>query len=129
MTEIVLIDDSTFDLTINEMVIRKSIDRNCIKFINPREGFEFIKQKLESSDERILLFLDLNMPELNGWQLLELLRRCPENTLSKINIIILSNSDNPTDIANSKKYKMVNSYTTKPLNADKLKAAMSYVLN
>lgn len=125
MAQVVLIDDSSFDLLISEMVINKSTNTNCKKFNNPKEGYNYIKEKLETSDENILLFLDLNMPELNGWQLLDLLRNCPDKTLSKINVIIVSNSDNPTDIANSKNYKMVTNYITKPLNINKLGEAMS----
>jgi len=120
MKEIVLIDDSRFDLAINEIVITKSLGQKCLKFTNPIEGYEFIKQKLENSDDQILLFLDLNMPELNGWELLDLLRSCPENTLAKINVVIVSNSDNPVDIANAKNYQIVSNYATKPLSEAKL---------
>ena len=72
MTELVLIDDSTFDLMVNEIIIKKVIKKPCEKFSKPHEGYQFIRNLLENTDEKILLFLDLNMPELNGWELLEL---------------------------------------------------------
>ncbi len=64
------------------------------------------------------------MPELNGWELLNLLRKCPENTLTKINVVILSNSNNPSDIENSKTYTIVENYAVKPLNEAKLQSAI-----
>tara|TARA_R110001592_G_scaffold237306_3_gene496146 strand:- start:45808 stop:46146 length:339 start_codon:yes stop_codon:yes gene_type:complete len=106
------------------MVISKSLSKTCLKFTDPKEGYEFLKEKLESTNDQILLFLDLNMPELNGWELLNLLRKCPENTLTKINVVILSNSNNPTDIENSKTYTIVENYTVKPLNEAKLQSAI-----
>jgi len=127
MTEVVLIDDSNFDLMINEMVIKRSTNRTCLKFTNPNEGCNFIVEKLNSTQENIFLFLDLNMPELNGWQLLDLLRNCPQNSLARINVVILSNSDNPTDIAHSKNYEIVSNYITKPLNKEKLSHVLSSV--
>lgn len=127
MTEVILIDDSNFDLMINEMVIKKTLQEKCIKFTDPKVGYDFIVSKLASSDEKILLFLDINMPELNGWELLDLLRNCPQNSLSKINVVMLSNSDNPSDIALSKTYNIVSNYITKPLDKEKLVSAMSRI--
>jgi CheY-like chemotaxis protein len=124
MTEIVLIDDSLFDLTINEMVISKSLSKTCLKFTDPNAGYEFLKEKLESTNDQILLFLDLNMPEMNGWELLNLLHKCPKNILTKINVVILSNSNNPSDIENSKTYNIVENYAVKPLNETKLQSAI-----
>ncbi len=87
--------------------------------MNPKEGYAHIKEILNSYNEKIVLLLDLNMPELTGWELLELLKSETITNKENINVIIVSNSNNPSDKEKAKSYLLVRNYATKPLNATK----------
>jgi CheY-like chemotaxis protein len=59
-----------------------------------------------------LIFLDLNMPVMNGWEFLD--RMNETNTANKV--YILTSSPNETDINRSKKYTNVEAFLIKPMN-------------
>jgi two-component system response regulator len=60
-----------------------------------------------------LILLDLNMPLLDGWEALKIVKS--HALLREIPVVILTNSDNPADVAGSYK-EGANSFFTKPLD-------------
>jgi CheY-like chemotaxis protein len=72
-----------------------------------------------------VIFLDLNMPEMDGWEFLEEFRKFPEWSLKKCQVYILSSSADHYDIERSRSYEMVRDFITKPLTADKLQSLWS----
>lgn len=72
-------------------------------------------QKLRSGPRPRLLVLDLNMPKMNGMQVLHEVKS--DSDLRLIPVVILTTSDADRDILES--YKLyANSYITKPLDLD-----------
>ena len=68
-----------------------------------------------SEDRDAIIFLDLNMPEMNGWEFLEMLqsRNCSHR------IIILTSSTSKIDVDKAKDYPAVIKYMVKPMNKQK----------
>lgn len=81
------------------------------------------KEDIDTLPELILL--DINMPIMNGWYLLEELKQFEPKILSKLNIVMLSASDNPNDIEKIDKYPFVIDYLSKPLSEDKIQKLIS----
>ena len=67
-----------------------------------------------------IIFLDLNMPQMNGWNFLEKYNQLDEAIKSKIVLIILTSSVNPDDAERAGKTPEVKGYQNKFLNADQL---------
>jgi len=67
-----------------------------------------------------LIFLDINMPIMNGWEFLELLTGRGANKTPKI--YMLTSSISPDDIKKSEDHPMVTNYITKPLSLAKLQS-------
>jgi len=87
-----------------------------IDFTNPLEALAFLKEQVEQEGNLpCVLFLDINMPFINGWDfLLELRKEVPEapkNTL----IYILTSSDFNEDVEKSKGFAELSGYFVKPL--------------
>ena len=87
-------------------------------------GMDALKM-LKDSHERgtalpDLIFLDINMPVMNGWAFLEEVKALGPQIVSKLKVIMLSASDNPTDVERSKQFPFVKGYISKPLNVDKI---------
>lgn len=65
-----------------------------------------------------LVFLDLHMPEMTGWEVLDALtrHRLPTPTF----VVIVSSSVDPSDLARAKQYPIVLDFVSKPLTTKRL---------
>jgi len=66
---------------------------------NGKEGIQRIKElnSVCDTNEKILIFLDLNMPIMNGWEFLEELKNLNDSLQLNYKIFVLSSSINPDD--------------------------------
>ncbi|TVZ15864.1 response regulator [Maribacter sp. MAR_2009_72] len=67
-----------------------------------------------------VIFLDLNMPIMNGWEFLDEYKNLPNNNTEKTIIYIISSSVDPRDLERVKNYEQVNNYILKPITPDDL---------
>jgi CheY-like chemotaxis protein len=85
-----------------------------------------LKQWAESEPSQLpdFIFLDINMPELDGWEFLDEFMKLPAAVQEKVQVIMLTSSIDISDIAKSRTYKPVIDFLSKPLNADRLNTLM-----
>lgn len=109
-TKILIVDDSTTDrLIINSMLM----DYDTLTACDGLEAMELIKKNLDID----LVILDLNMPNMNGFEVLEALAKNPE--YHKIRTIILTNYDEIDNEVKGLELGAVD-YIRKPLNLQSL---------
>lgn len=117
-----LIDDNPDDNFFHERVIRKNDSANIV--IAKESGsaaLDYLKNKSDHPDAHPdLIFLDLNMPEMNGWNFLDRYNQLDEAYQSKIVVIMLTTSDNPDDIQKGKSLTQLAGFKTKPLTPEML---------
>ncbi|EON78963.1 Two-component response regulator [Lunatimonas lonarensis] len=108
MVKIILIDDDPISTFVTEKLIHKNIKIPCeiFTFDNARDALSNV-DKIRPN----YLFLDLNMPEMTGWDFLEEFN--PKNQNPEI--YILSSSVDERDIKKANQYKQVKRYLSKPL--------------
>jgi CheY-like chemotaxis protein len=125
--KLLCIDDDNTTLMLIKMVTEKaSFAKEVITASNGREGLEYYQNLLEGpADKREdypqLIFLDLNMPVMNGWEFLD---EFVKNILPEVpdtKVVILSSSANPVDKEKAKQYPIIIGYISKPITADLLK--------
>ena len=114
--EILIIDDDPiFHLMISNLL--KNLGVSKVKSIlDPKEGLKYL---LTHKDVPDILFLDINMPKLSGWQLLDSLNNSKVDLLS-MKIYIVTSSIDKYDTNKSKGYNIVN-FLNKPLKPDTLR--------
>lgn len=112
MKKIMLVDDKD----ISNFIMRKFIEirlpgTTTAEYTSPTKAFDSIET--ENPD---LIFLDLNMPEMDGWQFLEKMREC--NLKNKV--AILTSSTSELDMQRAEEYGNVIQFFVKPLTPDEL---------
>lgn len=117
---IALIDDDETYIYISKRMLKQIDNINKIEvFGNGLDGLNYLKSNI---DNPLLLpeiiFLDLSMPIMDGWQFLEELVNLDAANLKKITIYICSSSISPYDIDRAKSLNAVTGYIIKPLSKE-----------
>jgi CheY-like chemotaxis protein len=119
--QIIIIDDDPISSKIAEIsILRNKPDVKVKVFNNPVEALENITANytLLSKEFSTLLLIDINMPEMSGWEFIESLNRSIPAVETNFKGIILSSSVDPADIEKSKEYPRIVHYLTKPFTLD-----------
>jgi len=114
---IFLVDDDPINNLINRRLLGKIGIGNYIEeFLIAQEALEKIKQL--PKEDSLLIFLDINMPVLNGWEFLEKYTALfPDR---KDRIVILSSSIDYQDRKKAFEYPIVSGFLEKPLSLEKI---------
>lgn len=121
---ILLVDDNDADNFYHQMIIE---DVGCTKTIlameNPSDALEYIKSTDESVENVIpnIIFLDINMPGMNGWEFLDEYEKLDPALKSNVMVIMLSTSQNPDDKIKAKTAHDILEFVNKPLTEETLK--------
>ncbi|MFD0991066.1 response regulator [Mariniflexile jejuense] len=123
---VLLIDDDSTTNLLNEIHIKKAgIAKSITIADSALQALDIIFVEKKIPD---LIFLDLNMPVMNGWQFLdEYCQRCTDTT--KPIIIVLTASINPADKEMADNNSCVLDFVNKPLNKDKVKGIINKLEN
>lgn len=109
---VLVVDDDKVQHMINKRILLKcNPDLDLHFFDNPLEALDWIKNN--SVDQ---LLLDINMPEMKGWEFLDHLIELG----IYVDVKMLSSSIDPRDEEKSKQYDMISGFLTKPLKKEAL---------
>ncbi len=115
--KVMLVDDDPTQLMLNKMVISKVLDTDSI--VTFTDGLAALDHL--ATHQVDVIFLDLNMPNMSGMEVLEAIK------VSRLNIpvIMLSSSLDPAQINSCYSYENVTQYLVKPLNPERLKRVIA----
>jgi CheY-like chemotaxis protein len=119
-----LIDDSPDDNFFHEREIKKDNPTHIVIVKDSAvEALDYLKTKKDPHSD--LIFLDINMPGMNGWKFLEEYSKLDKELQCQAIIIMLTTSDNTHDLAKAKKWDIISDYITKPLTKEMIKEITS----
>ena len=123
---VLLVDDDDATNYIHEFVIHKIDFAENIRIAeNGQEALDILKSKYER-DHQIpnLIFLDINMPKMDGWEFLEHYKKLDKEFKEKITLVMLTTSLNPDDKIIAEAFGEVDRFMTKPLTPEKLQGLL-----
>jgi CheY-like chemotaxis protein len=119
---VMLVDDNDTDNFINKRIIELTHFASRIEIRNSgKTALEYLEEN-KNNDDKLpnLIFLDINMPIVDGFVFLYEFESFPQNIKDKCKIIILSSSDNKRDIDKIITNEYVIKFITKPLTEEAL---------
>jgi response regulator RpfG family c-di-GMP phosphodiesterase len=117
---VMLVDDNDTDNFISKRIIQLTKFASRIEIKNSGKS-ALEAQKNNDANLPNLIFLDINMPIVDGFVFLYEFEKFGENVKNKCRVIILSSSDNKRDIDKIVNNNHVIKFLTKPLTGDALK--------
>lgn len=120
LEQILCIDDDPITLMLCKKVISKSsFSHEVITAQNGEEALhhfntlKYAKDKNQKKPE--LIFLDLNMPIMGGWEFLDHFTSSDYKDFNSVPVIVLSSTIDPEDLAKAKKYPIIIDFLSKPI--------------
>lgn len=123
---ILLIDDDDATNFINKIIIQRAdIDVNIVVCTGGQQALDYLScQGIYSTNNEYpqpgIVFLDINMPGMSGWDFLGKYKDLPEEQKAKIVVAMLTTSLNPDDEDRGKSNENVTSFLHKPLKEEML---------
>ncbi len=116
----VLLDDDPLNNMLNRLVIERNYPQlEIVEFTDADSCLNFIAKN--TTGKRVLLFVDIYMPQKNGWDFLNVLRTFSTEILNRISVFMLSSSIYLQDNQRADNDPIVTGFLTKPLTDDSLK--------
>ncbi|WP_276134800.1 response regulator [Polluticoccus soli] len=111
----IVIDDSKLDCFIAEKIIQNTGRNESINtFQLVTDALNYIKG-LSNHNGKTIVFVDIQMPVMNGFDFVESFEQLPLDAKSHYVIYMLSSSINENDIAKVRGYSSVKQFLNKPL--------------
>ncbi|MCW3127281.1 MAG: chemotaxis protein CheY [Bacteroidetes bacterium] len=116
-----LVDDNPHDNFFHERAI-KANDAGDIVLTKESAADALECLRSDTDPHSDLIFLDINMPGMNGWEFLRAYSELDKTVQEQNIIIMLTTSEHPEDLKKTDKWNFVSDYITKPLTKEKMKA-------
>ncbi len=123
-------DDQIYQLVMRRTIEQSGAIESILQFYDGEEAINYFKQ-MHNSPEGLpeLIFLDINMPFMDGWQFLDEFIKIPFHSDYKKTIFIISSSSTTEDLNKAKKYNVVAGYHVKPITKDKFEEILQSIGN
>jgi len=118
-TVLIVDDDPIIDLLHRKVIEKTGIADEIRSFTDPREALAYLYAELARPGKRLLVLLDINMPEMSGFEFLDSASMFQKNR-NVPDIIVVSSSIAEEDMEKGLDNDLVSGYITKPLTGPEI---------
>lgn len=120
-TDVLLVEDDPITIMVCDRIIKMTSFADKVKSCeNGKIAIDYLEAL--SADERLptIIFLDINMPVMNGWDFLEEFDKIKRRFRLLPRIYLLSSTVDPEDYKKAKNFSLVQDFISKPLSKEAL---------
>jgi CheY-like chemotaxis protein len=122
---VLLVDDDEPTNFLSAMIIEEANCSNHVQVIpTGKEALNYLASSQQSNNKSLpypeLLFLDINMPAMDGWEFLDEYKILTKDHQKKIIVIMLTTSLNPDDALRAYETPEISGFENKPITKEKL---------
>lgn len=114
----IVVDDDPIFIMLMERMLSKT--RDLTDFSTFESGLNALSHLKENylEKDKFVIFLDINMPEMDGWEFLDKLNDFADN--NKVLVLLCTSSVDDSDVNRGKEYPFVQNFLSKPIFPEKL---------
>jgi len=118
-------DDSIYRFTAERTIAATQVQGRIISFPDGKAALAFLANEADNNQLPDIIFLDINMPEIDGWQFLDQFKQLKSQLDKSIVIYMVSSSIDELDIKRSQTYEEVSGYLVKPVHKERFEEILS----
>ncbi len=112
-------DDSILVYGMKLMMNEVDFCEEVLEYSNGLDAIEGLASIVNDGEPLpLIIFLDLNMPIMDGWEFLDEFIKTPNYNLDNVSIYIISSSVDPRDREKANEYEIVKGYILKPVTTN-----------
>lgn len=117
---VLLIDDDKVTNYYNQRIVNKHAEiKDAVAVTSGKNALEYLKEAQQGLVEKpSLIFLDINMPAMNGWEFVDHYNKLDKSFTKDIKLVMLTTSNNPDDLNRSKTIEGIDDFINKPLSVN-----------
>jgi CheY-like chemotaxis protein len=119
-SNVLLVEDDPITIMVCDRIIKMSDFAGHVKSCeNGKTAIDYLVDIIASKQNfPEIIFLDINMPVMNGWDFLEEFEKLKDEIVPMPRIFILSSTVDPEDYKRAKSFAAVDDFISKPLSKE-----------
>ncbi len=130
LTILLIDDDSIFQFLTRKVLEASGLTDEIIVCSNGQEALQLLETNIyNKATLPDVIFLDINMPVMNGWAFLEAFKLIKPLLNKPVPLYVVSSSADQADIQQAKEFDIVTDYLVKPILQEQFKTILLYLGN
>ncbi len=119
-------DDHIFIYGVKRLIQETSFCEDLLVYQNGLDALDELRNRVDEGLKLpAIIFLDLNMPMMTGWEFLDEYLKIEKDDPANTMVYIISSSVDPKDLLKINQYPIVKNYILKPITSDDLENILS----
>jgi len=121
-------DDRIYQFAAKKTIEATGFANNIVIYSNGEEAINYLRHNQHNSNcLPDVIFLDVNMPIMNGWEFLEEYSSLVTGLSKPVIIYVVSSSVDEYDVSKSRQYDTVKGYIVKPVLREKFRQILASI--